>query len=76
MSSLPPADLQLKAAKERERLHSSVEELRMCVRDTLDVERLTRKNLKWVGSAAAVVGLAAGYATAGLFVRRRNARNR
>lgn len=73
MSPLTSSDLEAKAAEERERLHSSVLELRSCVRDSLDVAKHTRENLGLICSVAALVGLAAGYAAAGIFVRPRNA---
>jgi hypothetical protein len=73
MSALPSGDLELKAARERERLHSSVQELRWCVRDNLDVTKHTRENLGLVSTLAALVGLGAGYAVAGVLVPRRKA---
>ena len=73
MSALPSGDLEIKAAEERERLHSSVQELRSCVRDNLDVTKHTRENLGLVCSLAALVGLGAGYAVAGVLLTRRRA---
>ena len=71
MSALPTGDLELKAAAQRERLHSSVQELRWCLRDNLDLTKRTRENLRLVCSLAALVGLGAGYAAAGVLVPRR-----
>ena len=71
MSPLPSRDLELRAAAERERLHSSVLELRSCVRDKLDVTKHARENLKLICSVAALVGVTAGYAVAGAFVGHR-----
>ena len=73
MSPLPSGDLELKAAEERKRLHSSVLELRSCVRENLDVTKHTRENLGLICSLAALVGLSAGYALAGLFLSARKA---
>ena len=73
MSELPSGELELNAARERERLHSSVQELRWCARDNLDVTKHTRENLRLVCSLAALVGLGAGYAVAGVLVPRRKA---
>jgi hypothetical protein len=74
MSPLPTTDLEIKAARERERLHSSVLELRSRVRESLDMERQMRENLRLICSVAALVGLASGYAVAGgFFVGRRKA---
>ena len=65
--SLPTGDLEAKAADDRRRLHTSVEELRSHLRDTLDVNKNTREHLGLACAAAALVGLTAGYAFTGIF---------
>ena len=70
MAELPSYDLQLRAAEERRRLHSTVEELRSRVRHDLDAKMQIRKNLGAACGIAAVVGLVLGYSITGLFVRR------
>jgi hypothetical protein len=62
-------DLVAKAAEERARLHVSVEELKTCVRDNLDVNRQVRKHLEIACAAAALLGLMLGYSMTGAFVR-------
>jgi hypothetical protein len=68
MSGLPSYDLEAKAAEDRRRLHSSVEELRAHLRDTLDVRKNTREHLGLACGIAVLVGLTAGYAFTGIFV--------
>ena len=67
MSGLPSHDLEAKAANDRRRLHSSVEELRSHLRDTLDVKKNTRDHLGLACAVAALVGVTAGYAFTGIF---------
>ncbi len=67
MTNIPSYDLELKAADERRRLHSSVTELRSLVRDTLDVKKNVSNHLALVCVAAAVLGLSAGYSFTGIF---------
>lgn len=68
MSGLPSYDLEAKAAEDRRRLHSSVEELRAHLRETLDVQKNTREHLGLACGIAALVGLTAGYSLTGIFV--------
>jgi hypothetical protein len=70
-SGLPTEILEQRAADERRRLHDSVSELRVTMKDRLDIRRnaedYTRRHLPAVAAAAAIVGLAFGWAVAGIF---------
>ncbi len=70
-SGLPTDILEQRAAEQRRRLHDSVSELRVTVRDRLDVRRnaedYTRRHLSQAAIVAVVVGLAFGWAVGGIF---------
>lgn len=70
-SGLPTEILEQRAADERRRLHDSVAELRVTMKDRLDIRRnaedYTRRHLPQAAAAAAVVGLAFGWAVGGIF---------
>ena len=68
MNGLPAHDLERKAAEERRRLHSSVEELRDHLKDTLDVKKNARKHLGLACGVAALLGVTLGYSFTGIFV--------
>lgn len=68
MNGLPAHDLVKKAAEDRRRLHSSVEELRDHLKDTLDVKKNTREHLGLACSVAALLGVTIGYSFTGIFV--------
>lgn len=68
MNGLPAHDLVEKAAEDRRRLHSSVEELRGHLKDTLDVKKNTREHLGLACGVAALLGVTVGYAFTGIFV--------
>ena len=70
MSSLPSYDLEQKAADERQRLHDSVTELKVLLNKSLDLRSNIRQHFSVVCATSAVLGLAAGYYFAGMFVRR------
>ncbi len=70
MSTIPSSDLELRAADERRRLHSSVVELKSRVRETLDVKRNARKHVLLGSGIAASLSLILGYGFAGIFTRR------
>lgn len=70
VSRMPPETLEVRAADERRRLHSSVEELRWQVRERLDVKKIARQYVPVASAAAAVIGLGVGYGFAGIFTRR------
>jgi hypothetical protein len=67
MNGLPSRDLQEKAADDRRRLHTSVQELRSHLRDTLDLQKNTREHLGLICAGAALVAVTAGYAFTGIF---------
>ena len=68
---LPTEILEQRAADERRRLHDSVAELRVTMKDRLDIRRnaadYTRRHLPQAATAAAIVGLAFGWAIGGMF---------
>lgn len=70
MSTMPSSDLELRAADERRRLHSSVTELKSRVRETLDVKRNVRKHVLLGSGIVALLSLIVGYGIAGVFTRR------
>ena len=67
MSGLPSYDLEATAADQRQRLHTSVEELRSHLRETLDVQKQAREHMGMACALAALVGVTAGYAFTGIF---------
>jgi hypothetical protein len=70
MSNSPIVDLEARAAEQRLRLHTSVNELKGRVLQTLDVKSNVRDNIGLVSGVAAIVGLTLGYNFAGIFTRR------
>ncbi len=68
MNGLPAHDLEQKAAEERRRLHTSVEELRFHLKDTLDVKKNMREHLGLACGVTALLGVTLGYAFTGIFV--------
>lgn len=68
MKGLPAHDLEEKAAEDRRRLHSSVEELRVHLKDSLDIKKNTREHLGLACGAAALLGVTLGYTVTGIFV--------
>lgn len=70
-SGLPTEILEQRAADERRRLHDSVAELRLTVKDKLNVRRnaedWTRRHLTQAAAGAAIVGLIFGWAFGGIF---------
>jgi hypothetical protein len=74
-SGLPTAILEQRAADQRRRLHDSVAELRATVRGTIkhkldfrrNAQEYSRRHLPQAAAAAAVVGLAFGWAVGGIF---------
>jgi hypothetical protein len=70
LDHLPPETLEVRAADERRRLQSSVEELRSQVRQRLDVRTMARQYVPAASAIAALIGLGLGYSFAGIFTRR------
>jgi len=69
MSGVPLYELELRAHDERQRLQSSVLELRSRIRENMDVTKNAREHV-WLASAVvAGLGILSGYAVAGLFTR-------
>lgn len=69
MSTLPSESLEVRAAEERRRLHSSVAELKSRVREKLNVKKTARRYMPYASGAAALLGLLMGYGFAGIFTR-------
>jgi hypothetical protein len=76
MNHVTTYDLEKKAEQERQRLHSSVAELRSCLSEAIDVRKNTRAHLGWASGIATILGLTMGYSFTGIFVRepKRNVR--
>jgi hypothetical protein len=71
--SLPSYDLEVRAADERRRLHTSMAELKECLTEAVDVKKNVRQHLGLACGVAAIFGLAGGYAVGAIFtVPRRN----
>jgi hypothetical protein len=70
LSRLPAETLEVRAADERRRLHSAVEELRSKVRERLDIKRTARQYVPAASAVAALLGLGMGYGFAGIFTRK------
>lgn len=68
-NTLPTYDLQLRAADERRRLHGSVTELKVRVREKMDLQRNAREHVISGSAAAGFISLVFGYAIAGMFTR-------
>jgi hypothetical protein len=70
-SGLPTEILEQRAADERRRLHDSVAELRVTMKDRLDIRRhaedYTRRHLPQAATVAAVLGLIFGWSIGGIF---------
>jgi hypothetical protein len=67
---MPPETLEVRAADQRRRLQTSVQELRWQVRERLDAKKIARQYLPTASAIAALIGLGAGYGFAGIFTRR------
>lgn len=68
MNGLPAHDLEVKAEQDRRHLHQSVEELRLHLKDTLDVTKNARKHLGLACSMGALLSFTFGYVFLGIFV--------
>lgn len=69
--SLPSYDLEVRAADERQRLHSSMAELKNCLVEAVGVKKNVRQHLALACGAAALLGMASGYSVAAIFTPRR-----
>jgi len=70
---LPAEILEKRAAEQRRALHNDVQELRSAVRHEIrertDIKRNVRRHFAPIAGGTAVVALALGYGTAGIFTR-------
>jgi len=67
----PTYQLELKASEERQRIQHSMQDLKRCMRDALDLNRAVREHVTFSWAAAALISATAGYLLAGAFVRPR-----
>lgn len=69
-----PEALEQRAADQRQRIHNSVDELKVSLRETvrehLDVENYARTYIWRFVAVAAGIALVSGYGVAGMFTRR------
>ena len=68
-SNIPTDVLELRAAEQRRRLHNSVAELRLQMRDKLDLRRNARRYVLPASVVVGVCGLVLGYGFGGIFTR-------
>ena len=69
MNSFPSGDLENKAAEQRRRIDTSVNELTETLKEKVNFNNLARENLVPVSAVGAVLGLVLGYSVTGIFVR-------
>jgi hypothetical protein len=70
MSTLPSSDLELRAADERRRLHSSIVEFKSRAREKFDMKQIARRHVLLASGIAALVSLIFGYGLTGIFIGR------
>ncbi len=72
-SGLPTDVLEQRAAEQRRRLHNTVADMRVTVREKMDVRRnvneYSRQHFPQAAAAVGTVGLALGWALGGMFDR-------
>lgn len=68
-SNIPTDLLELQAAEQRRRLHNSVAELRVQMREKLDLRRNTRRYFWPASAVVGVCGLMLGYGFGGILTR-------
>jgi hypothetical protein len=68
-SNIPTDLLELRAAEQRRRLHNSVAELRLQMREKLDVRRNARRYFWPASAVVALCGLVLGYGFGGVLLR-------
>lgn len=68
-SNIPTDLLELQAAEQRRRLHNSVAELRVQMREKLDLRRNARRYFWPASAVVGVCGLMLGYGFGGILTR-------
>lgn len=68
-SNIPTDLLELRAAEQRRRLHNSVAELRVQMREKLDLRRNARRYFWPASAVVGVCGLMLGYGFGGVLTR-------
>lgn len=68
-SNIPTDLLELRAAEQRRRLHNSVAELRVQMREKLDLRRNARRYFWPASAVVGVCGLVLGYGFGGVLTR-------
>ncbi|HSB75405.1 MAG TPA: hypothetical protein VLC12_07125 [Terriglobales bacterium] len=68
-TNVPTDLLELRAAEQRRRLHNSVAELRMQMREKLDVRRNVRRYFWPASAVVGLCGLVLGYGFGGILTR-------
>ncbi len=69
-NSLPTDVLEQRAAEQRRRIHNSVAELKVSVRERLDVKRNARQYFWPATAVLSLIGLTFGYGLTGIFTRK------
>lgn len=70
MNSFSPENLENKAAEQRRRIDTSVNELTETLKDKVNFNNIAREHLLPISAVGAVLGLVLGYGVTGIFVRR------
>jgi hypothetical protein len=70
MNSFSADDLENKAAEQRRRIDTSVNELTERLKEKVNLNNLAREHLVPMAAAGAVLGLVLGYNVTGIFVHR------
>ncbi len=68
-SNIPTSLLELQAAEQRRRLHNSVAELRLQMREKLDLRRNARRYFWPASAVVGLCGLMLGYGFGGILTR-------
>ena len=70
MNSFSSENLENKAAEQRRRIDTSVNELTETLKDKVNFNNIAREHLLPISAVGAVLGLVLGYGVTGIFVRR------